>query len=162
MSAPKTIVTTPRDRETCITREFNAPVRLVWDAHTKPDLVKRWLFGPDGWALDICTIDLRVGGKARYEMRRNGGPEAMGWTDTYLEIAHQDRIVATEIFDEDWTGGETTVTLLFRAAGDKTSLEMTVLYTSQEARDGALQSGMTQGMEMGYARLDTLFTELAG
>ena len=162
MSTHKTTVTTPSDREVLVSRTFNAPRRLVWDAHTKPDLMKRWLFGPDGWSLDVCSVDLRVGGKARFEMTKLDGQFKMGWTDTYTEIVPQERIVSQQLFDEDWTEGETTVTLVFRDAGDKTVLEMTVLYSSKSARDGAIATGMTEGMEMGYTRLDALFPELLG
>jgi uncharacterized protein YndB with AHSA1/START domain len=160
MSPNKTTVTTPSDREVLVTRAFDAPRRLVWDLHTKPELLKRWLFGPDGWALEVCTVDLRVGGKARFEMTKQDDKFRMGWTDTYTELVPQERIVSRQLFDEDWTQGETTVTLLFRDAGDKTLLEMTVLYSSKEARDGALNTGMVDGMEMGYARLDKIFEEL--
>jgi uncharacterized protein YndB with AHSA1/START domain len=160
MSTHKTVVTTPSDREILVSRTFDAPRRLVWDAHTKPDLMKRWLFGPDGWSLDVCSVDLRVGGKARFEMTKQDDQFKMGWTDTYTEIVPQQRLVSQQLFDEDWTEGETTVTLVFREAGDKTVLEMTVLYSSKEARDGAIATGMVDGMEMGYARLDALFPEL--
>jgi uncharacterized protein YndB with AHSA1/START domain len=160
MSQNKTTVTTPSDREVLVTRAFDAPRRLVWDLHTKPELLKRWLFGPDGWSLEVCTVDLRVGGKGRFEMVKQDDKFRMGWTDTYTEIIPRERLVSRELFDEDWTQGETTVTLLFRDAGDKTVLEMTVLYSSKEARDGALNTGMVQGMEMGYARLDGILEEL--
>lgn len=160
MSPEKTVVTTPTDREILVTRAFNAPRRLVWDVHTKPELLKRWLFGPDGWSLEVCTVDLRVGGKARFEMTKQDDNFKMGWTDTYTEIVPQERIVSRQIFDEDWTQGETTVTLAFREAGNKTLLEMTVLYSSRDARDGALNTGMVDGMEMGYARLDRIFGEM--
>jgi uncharacterized protein YndB with AHSA1/START domain len=153
-------VTTPSDREVRVTRGFDAPKRLVWDAHTKPELLKRWLFGPEGWTLDVCTVDLRPGGKARYEMSKHDGAQTMGWTDVFEEIAPQERIVSRQRFDEDWTQGETTVTLVFTENAGKTLLEMTVLYASKEARDGALASGMTIGMEMGYARVDALLMEL--
>jgi uncharacterized protein YndB with AHSA1/START domain len=156
-----TQVTMPSAREVRVTRLFHAPRRLVWDAHTQPALLKRWLFGPEGWSLDVCEVDLRAGGKARYEMSKNDGAHTMGWSDTYQEIVPQQRIVSTQLFDEDWTQGETTVTLLFRELGpQKTELELTVLYSSKEARDAALGTGMTVGMEMGYARVDALLEEL--
>jgi uncharacterized protein YndB with AHSA1/START domain len=170
MSTGKMTVTTPSDCEIHVTRPFNAPRRLLWDVHTKPELLKRWLFGPDGWSLEVCTIDLRVGGKARFEMVKKDkddndpnqigyGMVKMGWTDTYVEIAPQERIVNTQIFDEDWTDGETTITVVFRDAGDKSVLEMTILYSSKEARDGAIENGV-DGMEIGYGRLDAYFAEI--
>lgn len=157
MSQGKLNVTLSADRTARVTREFDAPPRLVWRAHTEPELVKKWLFGPDGWVLEHCMIDLRVGGTARYEMRRDRTYDVMGWTDTFREIAAPDRIVMTEIFDEDWTGGETLVTTHFREReGGRTLLDMTILFSSNEARDNALKTGMAEGMEMGYARVDAL------
>lgn len=157
MSSGKLKVALSADRTARVTREFDAPPRLVWRAHTEPELVKKWLFGPDGWVLEHCTIDLRVGGTARYEMRRDRTDEVMGWTDTFKEIDAPDRIVLTELFDQDWTGGETLVTTWFKArAGGGTLLEMTIVFSSNEARDNALKTGMTEGMEMGYARIDGL------
>ncbi len=159
------------DRELRITRTFDARRQLVFDAHTKPELLKRWLTGPDGWEMAVCEVDLRAGGSFRYELRRNGepveegwdgGPEAMGWGGKFLEVDPPARIVHTELFDEDWTGGETRVTILFRELSpDRTELEMTVLYASKEAREAALQTGMTDGMEMSYVKLDAMCAEAA-
>ena len=153
MSALK--VTTPTDREVVITRVFNAPRRLVFDAHTKPELVRRWLLGPPGWTMPICEIDLRVGGKYRYVWRGPKG-ESMGMGGVHREILAPARLVSTQLFDEDWTGGETVGTLVLTEQGGKTTLTQTVLYASKEARDGALRTGMTDGMEAGYVRLDEL------
>jgi uncharacterized protein YndB with AHSA1/START domain len=150
--------TTTIDRTVRITREFSAPPRLVWNAHTKPELAKQWLFGPDGWALTHCTIDLRVGGTARYVMLHEVSGEEMGWTDTYTEVEAPSRLAFTEIFDQDWTGGETLNTCLFKEReGGRTLLDMTMLFTSNEARDEALKSGFAEGMELSYARIDKLF-----
>jgi uncharacterized protein YndB with AHSA1/START domain len=85
----------------------------------------------------------------------------MGLRGTYREVVPPDRLVHTEIFDEDWTGGETTVTITFTEKDGKTTCAMTVLYSSKEARDGALKTGMTDGMEMGYARLDRILADTA-
>ena len=153
------IVTTPGEREVRIVREFNAPRRLLWDCHTKPDLVRRWMLGPPGWTMPVCEIDLRVGGRFRYVWRKEDGAE-MGMGGRYHEIETPERLVTGEIFDEDWTGGETLNTLVFIERTGRTTLTMDIVYSSKEARDGALQSGMTSGMEQGYAALDTLMAEL--
>ncbi len=157
MTPSKLQVSTPSDREIRVTRRFRAPRALVFDAHTKPELVKRWMFAPDGSALDVCEIDLRVGGTFRYEMDLKGGYGRMGWGGTFKEVLRPERIIHTELFDQDWTGGETVVTTLFHELGpDETELEMAVLYVSKEARDGAAATGMTHGMEVAYGNLDTL------
>lgn len=160
MTNPATLqVSTPSDREILIEWEFRAPRELVWDAHTKPELVRRWLFGPEGWSFTVCDIDLRVGGKYRYEWRHADGRE-MGMGGTYEEVVRPERLVTTELFDEDWTGGETVNTMVLTERDGRTTLRNTSLYSSKEARDGALQTGMTDGMQAGYQRLDALFANL--
>lgn len=155
MAQDKLTVATQGDREVVFTRAFAAPREMVFDCMTKPDLVKRWLLGPPGWTMPVCEIDLRVGGKFRYVWRNQDGRD-MGMAGVYREIAAPERIVHNEVFDEDWTGGETTVTSTLTETGGRTTLTTSVIYANEEARKGALVSGMTDGMEMGYARLDAL------
>jgi uncharacterized protein YndB with AHSA1/START domain len=147
------------DREIFITRSFDASSRLVYDAMTRPELMKRWLFGPDGWELAVCEIDLRPGGSFRYVWREIGQDRDMGMGGVFVEIGAPARIVHTEQFDQDWTGGETVVTTTLREQGGKTTMQMSIVYSSPDARDGALKSGMAHGMEAGYARLDKIFQE---
>jgi uncharacterized protein YndB with AHSA1/START domain len=143
------------EREVVITRAFAAPRALVFDAHTKPELVRKWLTGPPGWTMPVCKIDLRVGGKYRYEWRKDDETLALG--GTFREIAVPERLVSAEIFDEDWTGGETVNTMVLTEAGSKkTTLTVTILYASAAAREAALKTGMTTGMEMSYASLDAM------
>ena len=149
-------VTTPTDREIVMTRVFSAPRKLVFDAWTKPELVKRWLLGPPGWTMPVCEIDLRVGSAYRFEWRGQDGT-VMGMGGVYREIVIPERIVNTQLFDEDWTGGEALGTLLFVERDGKTTLTNKVLYSSREARDGALKTDMAKGVEAGYARLDEIF-----
>jgi uncharacterized protein YndB with AHSA1/START domain len=151
-------IATPSDREVRITRDFDAPRELVWDCHTKPELVRRWLAGPPGWTMTVCEIDLRVGGRYRYVLSGPGGEE-MGWGGTYREVVRPERIASTELFDQDWTGGETLVGMRFDEAAGRTAVTVTVLYASKEARDGAIATGMTDGMEAGYQLLDQLLAE---
>ena len=99
-------VATPGEREIAMTRVFNAPRQLVFKALTTPELLKRWLHGPDGWELVECQVDLRVGGVYRYLWRSTEGAE-MGMGGTSREIVAPERIVTTELFDQGWTGGET-------------------------------------------------------
>ena len=147
------------DREIFITRTFDASSRLVYDAMTKPELMKRWLFGPDGWELAVCEVDLRPGGTFRYVWRHTERGSDMGMGGIFVEIDAPAKVVHKEVFDEDWTGGETVVTTLLSEVGGKTKMEMTIVYSSAEARDGALKSGMADGMEAGYARLDRIFQD---
>jgi len=152
-------VTTPTDREIVVTRVFDAPRKLVFDAHTKCDLLKRWLFGPDGWSLAVCKVDLRVGGEYRYVWRHPKKKE-MGMGGVIREVVAPERLVATEKFDESWYPGESVNTLVLVEQGGKTMLTQTMLYESREARDVALESGMEEGMAMGYDRLDDIFASL--
>src|SRR5271167_1955115 len=95
-------VTTPSDREIAMTRVFHAPRRLVFDAWTKPELVKQWLLGPPGWTMPVCEIDLRVGGTYRYVWRRDSDGSEMGMGGIFREIVPHERIVSTEVFDQAW------------------------------------------------------------
>ena len=148
---------TPGDREILIERRFDASREQVWRALTDPALVRKWLLGPDGWSMPVCEIDLRVGGKMRLEWANDNDGRTMGMTSVFKEIAPPDRMVATELFDEDWTGGETVVTQSLHDEGSGVTLRTHILYASREARDGAKMSGMTTGMEAGYRRLDEMF-----
>ena len=153
-------ITTPSDRELRIERSFNAPVKLVWDCHTKPDLVRRWMLGPTHTTMPVCDIDLSVGGKYRYEWTYTDG-RRLGLGGSFREIAPHTRIVHTELFDQDWTGGETVVTMTFDEARGKTNMTMTILYSSKAARDRAVESPMTEGMEGAYAHLDDILKQEA-
>jgi uncharacterized protein YndB with AHSA1/START domain len=145
-------VTTPSDREVAATRVFDAPRRLVFEALTTPDLLKRWMHGPNGWTLAGCEVDLRPGGAFRYVWRKAAGAQ-IAVSGTFREIVPPSRIVHTEVFDDDWTGGETVVTTTLEERDGKTTLTVTVRYASKAARDAALQTGFTSGMEEAY---DTL------
>lgn len=146
-------VTTVGDREIRLVREFEAPKRLVWDCFTKPELVRRWLFGPDGWSFLVCDIDLRVGGSYRYLWRNEADGTEMGMKGVYREIVTHERIVDGQVFDQDWTGGEAIGTVVFTERNGITTVDNFMRYASPEARDMVLQSGMKEGMAMGYDRL---------
>ena len=149
-------LTTRGDREIVITRAFDASRKLVFDAFTKPELVKRWLLGPDGWSMPVCEIDLKVGGKYRYVWRRDKDGTEMGMGGVYREIVAPERIVATEKFDQSWYPGEAVGTFVLIAQAGKTTLTETILYESREARDGVLKSGMEKGIVASYDRLEKL------
>jgi uncharacterized protein YndB with AHSA1/START domain len=143
------------EREIVITRAFDAPRRLVFDAFSKPDLVRQWLLGPPGWSMPVCEIDFRVGGRYRYVWRRDNGDE-MGMGGVYKEIVTPERIVATEKFDQSWYPGEGLGTILLVEQGAKTLMTQTLTYESREARDGVLKSPMESGVAISYDRLDAL------
>lgn len=151
---------TSGDCEIIITRSFDAPRALVWDAYTKPALIKRWLTGPPGWTFAVCEMDLRVGGKYRWVWRGPDGTE-MGMGGVHREIMAPERLVNTQLFDQDWTGGEAVGTLILTERDGKTTLTNTIRYSSPEARHGALKTPMEQGMAMGYDRLAELLPKLA-
>jgi uncharacterized protein YndB with AHSA1/START domain/DNA-binding HxlR family transcriptional regulator len=155
----ETNVTRPSDREIAVTRLFDAPRQRVFEAFNQPELVKRWLYGSDEWPLVHCAIDLKVGGALRYVWRHPERGEA-GMSGVFREVAPPKRIVNTELFDQDWTSGETVVTTVFAERGRRTIVTATVLYSSQEARDGALKTGMIEGWSKGYDRLAELLVEL--
>ena len=150
-------LTTRGDREIVMTRDFNAPRRLVFDAFTKPELVKQWLLGPPGWSMPVCEIDLKVGGAYRYVWRQDSDGAEMGMGGVFREIVPQERVVCTEVFDEAWYPGEALNTLLLSELGGKTTMTTTLLYQSREARDAVLKSGMEKGVAASYNRLAELF-----
>src|SRR5258708_15659491 len=125
-------LTTPTDREISMTRVFDAPRRLVFDAFTKPELVKKWLLGPPGWTMPVCEIDLRVGGQYRYVWRRESNGKEMGMGGVYREIVPQERLVCTELFDEAWYPGESLTTTTLAEKDGRTTVTTTLLYASQE------------------------------
>ena len=150
-------MTTPTPTSTRIVRTFDAPVALVWRAHTEPELVKRWMTGPEEHDLVHCDIDFRVGGKARY-VWKNPSFE-MGMNAEFLEIEEHVRIVYTEDYD-GWPEGRSTVTASFAEADGQTTVTVDIQYLTQEARDAAMQPGFAEGYEASYVQLDTLLPTL--
>jgi uncharacterized protein YndB with AHSA1/START domain len=148
-------VTTPSDREIAMTRVFRAPRHLVWEALTKPELVRQWMLGPPGWTMPVCELDLKVGGINRLVWRNADGHE-MGMRTVNREIVPPERLVAVEQFDQAWYPGEALVTQVLVEEAGKTTLTMTVRYESREARDIALKSGMERGVAAGFDRLEEL------
>lgn len=146
-------LSTPTDSEILISRFFDAPPRLVFDAYTKPELVSRWMTGPDGWSFVTCEIDLRVGGSYRYVWARASGHQ-MGVTGVFREVEPAEKLVFTERFDEAWYPGEGSVSITLIERDGGTLLNERVRYESLEARDTVLRSGMETGVAAGFDRLD--------
>ncbi|MGA8439934.1 MAG: SRPBCC family protein [Candidatus Sulfotelmatobacter sp.] len=147
-------ITAHGDREIVVVRLFDAPRRLVFDAFTQPELVKKWLLGPDGWSMPVCEIDLRAGGKYRYVWRNDSNGREMGMGGVYREVVAPQRMVVTEVFDEAWYPGEALDTIVLLERDGKTTLTQTILYNSRETRDAVLKSPMQHGMAISYDRLE--------
>ena len=142
-------VSLPTEREVVMTRAFDAPRRLVFDALTKPELLKRW-FGPRGWSLVVCEADLKVAGAWRWVLRGPDGRD-MGMRGVYQEIKPPERLVSTESFDD--YPGESLNTLILSEEDGKTTFTITVRYSSQEIRDAVIKSGMEHGAAECYDKL---------
>jgi uncharacterized protein YndB with AHSA1/START domain len=145
-------VTTPSDREIRLTRLFDAPRALVFEAMSKPEHIRQW-WGRlgEGYSVPVCEVDLRPGGTWRFVNRTPQGEVA--FYGVYREIAPPDRIVFTEIF-EQFPDTESVVTAVFSEENGKTRLTATVLYPSLEVRDTVLNSGMAYGAAISYDRLE--------
>jgi uncharacterized protein YndB with AHSA1/START domain len=153
-------VTTPSDLEIAMTREFDAPRHLVFEAMTKPEYVRRW-FGCDAFTLPVCEIDLRVGGAYCFTMRTPQGVDST-LQGTYREVVRPERIVFTERFSmPGFTSDEYQVTSTFVEVGGKTTLTTTILHTTKENRDGHLSSGIEKGVEPAYDRLADVVATMA-
>lgn len=146
-------LTTPTNLEVVITRGVRAPRPVVWETWTRPELVSRWLLGPEGWTMPVCEIDLRPGGRWRFVWRKSDGRE-MEMTGFYREVAPPERLVHTERWGPEWP--ETINTLTLAEKGGETTITQSIRYPSQEARDAALGTGMARGVEVSLDRLERL------
>jgi uncharacterized protein YndB with AHSA1/START domain len=144
-----TTFATPSDREIVITRVFDAPRRSVFEALTEPGRVPQW-YGPRGWTLPVCEIDLRPGGTWRHVCRGPDGTD-MGMRGVYREATPPSRLVTTESFDDH--PGESLNTVVLSEEGGGTRITTTVLYPSKEVRDAVLASGIPDGAAQTYDRL---------
>lgn len=153
-------ITTPSDLEIAMTREFDAPRHLVFDAMTRPEHVRRW-FGCDAFTLPICEIDLRAGGAYRFVMRSPDGSEST-LQGVYREIVRPERVVFVErILMPGFTSDEYQVTSTFDEISSRTRLTTTILHNSKANRDGHLNSGIEKGVAPAYDRLAELVATMA-
>ena len=148
------------DRELVMTRQFDAPKQRVYDAYTKPALLKRWLGVFDGWELAVCEIDLREGGAYRWVWRNPNRGSDMGIRGIYREITAPDRLVFTEQFDDPWYKGEGLATTTFVEVGGVTTLTQTMRYESRETRDAVLASPMESGVTRSFDELAKVLASL--
>jgi uncharacterized protein YndB with AHSA1/START domain len=153
----KAEVSLPSDREVKVVRSFKAPAALVYRAYIEPELLQRWLLGPPGWSMPVCEMDVRVGGKFRWRWRSDEGGQEFGFHGVFREVKPAERLSHTEIFDPGDVGGEmgeAFVVVGFAEHAGATTVTTLIDFGSLAARDAAVATGMTDGMEMGYARLD--------
>ena len=151
-------VTTPSDQEIRMTRLFNAPRHLVFEAMTRPEHVAKWwgCLG-EGYSVPVCEIDLREGGKWRFVNRHPNGEAA--FHGEYREITPPSRLVFTEIFEE-FPDTVSVVSTDFADEDGKTRMTATVRYPSREVRDMVLATGMSRGAGISYDRLEDLVMAL--
>jgi uncharacterized protein YndB with AHSA1/START domain len=147
------------EREIVITRVFDAPREMVFDAYTKCDLLKRWLGLVNDNSLIVCRMDLKVGGTYRFVWLRPEGKE-MGLRGVFREVIHPERMVSTETWDEPWYPGEAHITTVLTEEGGKTTLTTTLRYESEEARDGVLETPMAQGLSESFDLLAEVLASL--
>ena len=163
MTAPTNRTTVERRsaRELVVTRSFDAQARIVWEAWTRPDLLKRW-WAPRslGVTLFECEADVRVGGSYRYVFGRDP-KQPMAFSGTYKEVVHPSRLVFTQLFEPIRAAGEAIITATLEEHGSKTRLVMHALYPSKEALDGSVAAGMERGMRETYEQLEQLVATLA-
>lgn len=143
----------PTDREVIMTRAFDAPRRMVFDAMTKPEYIKRW-YGPHGFVVSLCESDLRVGGAYRIVQRAPDGSE-IGFRGVHRELAPPERRVYTWIF-ELMPDKEAIVTETFDEQGGKTIFTARLLFQSKADRDGYLSTGAAEGASQSMGRIDEL------
>jgi uncharacterized protein YndB with AHSA1/START domain len=160
-------VSTPDDTSVVVKRTFAAPVQLVWRAYTEADLLKRWCQGPPGWSMPVCEMDSRKGGLYRWRWRDETNGTEFGFQGEFLEVVVNRKIVHTQVYDPgdlgiSMGGSPWIITVEFQEACEVTKVTTTFVFASKEDRDAALNSGMTDGMEVSYQRLDETLTSVGG
>ncbi|MFL6088673.1 MAG: SRPBCC family protein [Aeromicrobium sp.] len=147
------------DTQVRISRVIRGSVEEVWRAHHEPELIRQWMLGPDGWTMPVCETSTEVGGKYRYEWTRDDGSDRFGFEGEVLAIDAPHRSVTTERFvgpDGFHPSAETTNELTLTPQESGTLLSVVITYPSAEVRDAVLATGMTDGMEVSYARLESV------
>jgi len=158
----RTQVSLPSDTEVLVTRDFEAPRALVWRAHVEPELFRRWIGGYPGWSMPVCEMDVRPGGKYRWRWRMDEGGQEFGFFGEYRVVEAPALLVYAEYYDPGTMGGPmdagnpAIIRTTFTEKDGITTLVMLMDYGTREARDAAVSTGMTDGMETSYQRLDEL------
>lgn len=161
MTTQGTQIATPSDTTIVITRTFRAPRRLVWAAMTEPAQMRRWMLPPPGWSMTTCQLDARQGGALKLAWKTSDADPFMTLEGVFTEFAPHDRMVHTETMKlaSGQVVGSQLETHEFTEQAGVTTMRITQVYESKEARDGALAGGMEEGMEAGYVALDALLAQ---
>jgi uncharacterized protein YndB with AHSA1/START domain len=156
-------ISTPTDTTIVLTRTFDAPLRLLWAAMFTPAKMRRWMLPPPGWTMTICECEPRVGGALRLAWKNGEADPVMTLQGVFTEVVPHERIVHTETMalGSGQTIGKLVETHEFAEKGGVTTMRITQAYDSKEARDGAIASGMDEGMEAGYKQLDAVLAQAA-
>lgn len=154
-------VTLPSDSEVKVVRSFRAPRAMVYRAYTEPLLLQQWLLGPPGWTMPVCEMDVRIGGTYRWRWRSDDGTQEFGFSGTFREVQPAAKLVHTEAYDagtvgDPFPGEPALVTVVFQENAGVTTVTTLVDFKSKEAREGAMATGMTDGMEQSYQKLDAI------
>lgn len=152
-------VTTRGDKEIVMTRVFDAPRHLVWEAMSKPEYVRRWWCCMDGYTMPVCDMDFRVGGRWRYLMIATADGSEVGFSGEYLEIDAPKKIVQTEIFDP-FPDSPATDTMTLEERDGKTYYQNVIVHADQIGRDAHVNSGMEVGADLGLDRIEQIAREL--
>ena len=156
-------ISTPTDTTIVLIRAFDAPRRLVWEAMLTPDRMRRWMLPPPGWTMTVCECEARVGGALRVVWKSEDADPAMTLHGEFTEVVTLQRAVHTEtmVLGSGETIGRLVETHEFAEDGGVTTMRITQVYGSKDDRDGAIASGMDQGMEACYQRLEALVAQPA-
>lgn len=156
----KAHVTSPSDHEVQVVRSFRAPRALVYRAYSEPALIQRWMLGPPGWTMPVCEMEMRVGGTFRWRWRSEDGTQEFGFFGDFREVEPGVRTVHTETFDPGSMGGSmggpALITTTFVEHDGITTVTTLMDFGTKEARDAAVATGMTDGMEQSNQLLDKL------
>ena len=163
MNAKGLQITTPTDTTIVLTRTFNAPARLVWAAMLTPDKMRRWMLPPPGWTMTVCECEPRLGGALKLAWKNEEADPVMTLQGVFTEVVPHKRIVHTETMalGSGQVIGQLVEAHEFAEQGRITTMRITQTYDSKDARDGAIASGMDQGMEAGYKQLDAMLARPA-
>src|SRR6185436_2808617 len=156
-------VSTPTDTTIVLTRTFNAPRRLVWEAMTDPVKMRRWMLAPPGWTLAVCECEASVGGALRLAWKSEDADPVMTLQGVFTEVVPHERMVHTEtmVMGNGESLGSLLETHEFAEKNGVTTMRITQAYASKDARDGAIASGMDHGMEAGFQQMDALLAQPA-
>lgn len=150
----------PGDTTVRVRRSFKAPRELVWRAHVEPQLLQRWCQGMPGWTMPVCDMDVRVGGKYLWRWRRDEGGEEFGFHGAFSKVDRPTQLDFTQFFDPGDVGGDmgegAVIYNSFEESGGVTTMTVLMDFHTKESRDAAVATGMTDGMEVSYARLDEI------